>query len=83
VPVSGPGGTVSGMTQASRDDADGILDAAEQDPTEQENSGAGPARTDAPESEHGDDASYLDDVRDAPAGPAATPADPDQPLNPA
>ena len=83
MPRSAPGGTVAGMTPPSRDDADGIPDAAEQDPTEEENAGAGPARTEAPEGEHGDDASYLDDVRDAPAGPAATPADPDQPLNPA
>jgi hypothetical protein len=70
------------MTDSSSDDPGGVLDAAQQDPTEQENLGAGPARTDPPGGT-GSGAVAPDDVPDAPAGPGATPADPDQPLNPA
>ena len=70
------------MTNDSSNDADGVLDAAEQDPTEQDNLGAGPARTDPPGGT-GSGAVDPDDVPEAPAGPGATPTDPDQPLNPA
>ena len=74
----------------SRDDA-GPLDAAEQDPAAQADLGAGPARTDHEpgEDEPGEDspgedaAEQADDIPEAPAGPGATPADPDQPMNPA
>jgi hypothetical protein len=67
------------MTQdTGRDDVDGPLGAAEQDPSAEPDLGAGPARTDADKG-----AAAPDDVPDAPAGPGATPADPDQPLNPA
>jgi hypothetical protein len=78
-----------GMTAETSDDPDGVLTAAQQDPTQEENLGAGPDRTDAPTGDRAadrpdlDDRTDLDDVPNAPAGPAATPADPDQPLNPA
>ena len=76
-----PDGTVVAMTpDTSRDDA-GPLDAAEQDPSAEADLGAGPARTDR---EPGEDAAeQSDDIPEAPAGPGATPADPDQPMNPA
>jgi hypothetical protein len=63
---------------ASTGDPATPLDAAEQDPTVEENLGAGPATT-----ERGEDTGSEQDVPEAPAGPGATPADPDQPLNPA
>jgi hypothetical protein len=66
---------------SSRDDA-GPLDAAEQDPSAEADLGAGPARTD-PEPGQDAETEGADDIPQAPAGPGATPADPDQPLNPA
>ncbi len=69
------------MTPEPTDDAEPVLTASQQDPTEQENAGAGPDHVDPPAGV-GSGEMDLDDVPDAPAGPAATPADPDQPLNP-
>jgi hypothetical protein len=73
------------MTQdTGRDDVEGPLGAAEQDPSAEPDLGAGPARTDAEKgAAAADDGPAADDVPEAPAGPGATPADPDQPLNPA
>jgi hypothetical protein len=82
VPATAPRGTVARMTDDSSSEPDGVLNAAQQDPTEQENLGAGPARTDPPGGQ-GSGVVDPDDVPDAPAGPGATPADPDEPLNPA
>jgi hypothetical protein len=88
VPVTAPSGRVGVMTpDTSRDDAAGPLDAAEQDPSAEADLGTGPARTD-PQQRPGDgqaagESTTEDDVPKAPAGPGATPADPDQPLNPA
>jgi hypothetical protein len=64
-----------------RDDA-GPLDAAQEDPTLEENLGAGPAPT---EDRRDDEPAEggTEDIPPAPAGPGATPAQPDQPLNPA
>jgi hypothetical protein len=56
--------------------------AAEQDPTVEENLGAGPAPTKDRE-DTGTPEPGAEDIPPAPAGPGATPADPDQPLNPA
>jgi hypothetical protein len=81
MPETGPGGTVARMTNDGKD-PDGVLDAAQQDPTEQENLGAGPARTEPPGGT-GSGEVDPDEVPEAPAGPGATPAEPDQPLNPA
>jgi hypothetical protein len=69
------------MTDDSSIEDEGVLTAAQQDPTEEENLGAGPDRTDPP---GGIGSGRVDpDVPDAPAGPGATPPDPDEPLNPA
>lgn len=70
------------MTDSSSDDPGGVLNAAQQDPTDQENLGAGPDRTDSPGGA-GSGAVDPNEVPEAPAGPGATPTDPDQPLNPA
>jgi len=66
----------------SRDDSAGPRDAAQDDPTLRENLGAGPATT-ADREDAGAAEPGADDIPPAPAGPGATPADPDQPLNPA
>jgi hypothetical protein len=66
----------------STDEAAGALDATEQDPTVEENLGAGPAPTEDRE-DTGAAEPGAEDIPPAPAGPGATPADPDQPLNPA
>jgi hypothetical protein len=69
-------------SDTSKDDA-GPLDAAEQDPSADADLGAGPARTDPQPGGAQPDQVDPDDVPQAPAGPGATPADPDRPLNPA
>jgi len=66
----------------SRDDSAGPLDASQDDPTLRENLGAGPATT-ADREDAGTPDPGADDIPRAPAGPGATPEDPDQPLNPA
>ena len=66
----------------SRTDESAPLDAAEEDPTLEQNLGAGPAPTEAAADDAGPD-DGAEDIPPAPAGPGATPAEPDQPLNPA